>query len=89
MIEKKTPEQIEKMRVVGAVVATALEEMQQAAAPGVSLKELDAVGAQVLADHGATSPSSTTTQTGRHHPSPDPSVHPSTTPWSTVSPPTN
>ncbi|ACV08567.1 type I methionyl aminopeptidase [Jonesia denitrificans] len=56
MIEKKTPEQIEKMRVVGAVVATALEEMQQAAAPGVSLKELDAVGAQVLADHGATSP---------------------------------
>ncbi|WP_029068714.1 type I methionyl aminopeptidase [Jonesia quinghaiensis] len=56
MIEIKTPQEIEKMRVVGKVVATALEAMQQAAAPGVTLKELDAVGAKVLADNGATSP---------------------------------
>lgn len=44
------------MREAGRVVARALQAMEDAAAVGVSLKELDRVGAQVLADHGATSP---------------------------------
>ena len=52
----KTPAQIDMMRETGRVVARALEAMQQAAKIGVTLKEIDAVGAQVLADAGATSP---------------------------------
>jgi len=56
VIEKKTPAQIEKMREAGRVVARALQAMQDAAAVGVTLKEIDAVAAAVLADAGATSP---------------------------------
>ncbi|PFG33639.1 methionine aminopeptidase type I [Sanguibacter antarcticus] len=52
----KSPEQIEKMRETGRVVARALQAMQDASAVGVTLKEIDAVGAGVLADAGATSP---------------------------------
>ncbi|SDC62343.1 methionine aminopeptidase, type I [Sanguibacter gelidistatuariae] len=56
MIEKKTPDQIDMMRETGRVVARALEAMQEASQVGVTLKELDTVGARVLADAGATSP---------------------------------
>lgn len=52
----KTPAEIEKMRATGKVVATALEAMHQAATVGTTLKELDTIAAQVLADAGATSP---------------------------------
>ncbi|MBI9115074.1 type I methionyl aminopeptidase [Sanguibacter suaedae] len=56
MIEKKSPAQIEKMREAGRVVARAHEAMEAAAGVGVTLREIDAVGAAVLAEHGATSP---------------------------------
>lgn len=56
MIETKTPAQIEKMRTTGKVVATALAAMQDAAKVGMTLRQLDAVGAGVLKEAGATSP---------------------------------
>ncbi|MFF4649408.1 type I methionyl aminopeptidase [Streptomyces sp. NPDC001380] len=55
MVEIKTPEQIAKMREAGLVVAEALKACREAAVPGVTTKELDAVAAKVIADHGATS----------------------------------
>lgn len=56
MVELKTPGEIEKMRAAGAVVGEALRAMKAAAAVGVTLLDLDAVGAEVLARAGATSP---------------------------------
>lgn len=56
MIELKTAAEIEKMRATGKVVATALQKMSQAAQVGMTLKELDTIGAAVLAEAGATSP---------------------------------
>ena len=44
------------MREAGRVVARALKAMQDASAVGVTLRDLDAIGAQVLKEHGATSP---------------------------------
>ncbi|PIF01777.1 MAG: type I methionyl aminopeptidase [Propionibacterium sp.] len=55
MIEYKTPDQLKQMRLAGRVVATGLAAMKQAAKPGVTTAELDAVGREVLASHGATS----------------------------------
>jgi methionyl aminopeptidase len=43
------------MRAAGRVVALALRAMREAVRPGVTTAELDAVGAQVFADHGARS----------------------------------
>jgi methionyl aminopeptidase len=54
-IELKTPEQIGLMRQAGLVVARALREMRDAAAPGVSTLDLDAVANDVLRQEGATS----------------------------------
>jgi methionyl aminopeptidase len=51
----KTPEQVRLMRAAGLVVAEALERMAAAVAPGVSTLELDAIGRDVLREHGATS----------------------------------
>lgn len=56
MIELKTAADIEKMRATGRVVATALAAMEDAAQVGMTLKDLDAIGAKVLTDAGATSP---------------------------------
>ncbi|MFV2099867.1 type I methionyl aminopeptidase [Micromonospora sp. LOL_024] len=42
-IQLKTPEQIEKMRAAGLVVAEALRRMREAIAPGVSTADLDAI----------------------------------------------
>lgn len=56
MVDLKTPQEIAAMREAGRVVARALQAMEQAAAVGVTLRELDDIGAQVLADNGATSP---------------------------------
>jgi len=55
MIQKKTPAEVEKMRVAGLVVAEGLAEMSAAVAPGVSTADLDAIGREVLARHGAVS----------------------------------
>lgn len=54
-IELKTPEQIEVMAQAGAVVATALQAVREAVAPGVTTGELDALAREVIAAHGATS----------------------------------
>jgi methionyl aminopeptidase len=53
-IQYKTPEQIEKMRAAGLVVASALEAMREAVAPGVSTAKLDQIAAEVIRSAGAT-----------------------------------
>ncbi len=53
-IQYKTPEQIEKMRAAGLVVAAALAAMRVAVAPGVSTADLDAIAERVIGDAGAT-----------------------------------
>src|SRR3712207_5961806 len=52
-IQLKTPEQIEKMRGAGLVVAAALAAMREAVAPGVSTADLDAIAERVIRDAGA------------------------------------
>jgi methionyl aminopeptidase len=54
-IELKSEDQIRLMRQAGLVVARALREMTEAAAPGVSTADLDAIARDVLAQAGATS----------------------------------
>jgi methionyl aminopeptidase len=54
-IELKTPAQIALMREAGRVVATTLEAVADAAAVGVTTRELDALAAETIANHGATS----------------------------------
>ncbi|MEV5239154.1 type I methionyl aminopeptidase [Streptomyces cinnamoneus] len=56
MVEIKTDEALKAMREAGRVVAHALAAVQEAAAVGVSLQELDGVARDVLAGAGATSP---------------------------------
>lgn len=51
----KTPEQVQKMRVAGLVVAEGLARMTEAVRPGISTAELDAIGAAVLERAGASS----------------------------------
>ncbi|GHE26395.1 methionine aminopeptidase [Streptosporangium violaceochromogenes] len=53
MVEIKTAAERQAMREAGRVVARALEAVRAHAAPGVGLRELDAVAAQVIADAGA------------------------------------
>jgi methionyl aminopeptidase len=54
-IELKSRAQIDKMRVAGLVVAEGLAAMSAAAVAGRSTLELDAIGRDVLARHGAAS----------------------------------
>ena len=54
-IQLKTPAQIAMMRRAGLVVVRGLAEMGAAAVAGATLAEIDAVGRDVLAAHGATS----------------------------------
>lgn len=56
MIDLKSPTQIGAMRESGRVVAHALQAMRDAARVGVTMRDLDAVGATVLREAGATSP---------------------------------
>ena len=56
MVELKSEEQIEAMRAAGAVVAEALRAVVAHAAPGRTTRDLDAVAAEILASHGASSP---------------------------------
>jgi len=50
-----TPEELEKLRACGRIVAKALRGMAAAVRPGVTTAELVAIGANVLAEHGARS----------------------------------
>lgn len=54
-IELKTPDQIACMRAAGRVVAATLQAVSDAAAPGVTTRELDALAAETIASHGAVS----------------------------------
>jgi len=54
-IEYKKPAELQRMRAAGLVLAEALDTAVAAAAPGTTTKDLDAVFAEVLARHGATS----------------------------------
>jgi methionyl aminopeptidase len=48
-----TPEQFEKLRACGQIVAKALRAMAAQVRPGITTAELSEVGAKVLAHHGA------------------------------------
>ena len=54
-IELKTDEQLKIMRRAGLVVAEGLQAMSDAAMPGMTTKEVDAVGRDILERHSATS----------------------------------
>lgn len=56
MVELKTDTEINQMAAAGAVVAEALRAVIAHAEPGRTTRDLDAVAAEVLAAHGATSP---------------------------------
>src|SRR5690349_8564468 len=56
MVEIKSDAALDAMREAGRVVGLALEAVQAAARPGVSLQELDEVARGVLAEAGARSP---------------------------------
>jgi methionyl aminopeptidase len=53
MVAFKTPRELEIMRAAGQVVARTLERVARAAAPGVALAELDAIGARSIKEHDA------------------------------------
>ncbi|MBX2995905.1 MAG: type I methionyl aminopeptidase [Bdellovibrionaceae bacterium] len=50
-----TPEEIQKLREIGRIVARCLQMMKEAAKPGMSLLELDALAGEFLKAHGARS----------------------------------
>lgn len=52
MITIKTPEEFEKMAVAGRCVAEVHREVAEAAKPGVSMLELDAIADKVIRAHG-------------------------------------
>ena len=54
-VELKTPEQLIAMRRAGLVVAATHTALRDAAAPGVTTGELDALARDVIASHGAVS----------------------------------
>src|SRR5438270_12122961 len=47
--------QLEKLRIIGRIVRKALDRTAAAVRPGITTAELDAIGARVLAEHGAES----------------------------------
>jgi methionyl aminopeptidase len=50
-----SPEQLEKLRACGRIVAKALRAMAAAVRPGVTTRELAEIGSKVLTEHGARS----------------------------------
>lgn len=54
-IERKSPDQLRAMRASGLVVARVLEQLTDAARPGVTTAELDGLAREELARAGATS----------------------------------
>ncbi|WP_280399583.1 type I methionyl aminopeptidase [Nocardia carnea] len=55
MVELKTPEEIERMRVTGAFVARTLAELRAKAAVGVNLLELESIVRERIRERGAES----------------------------------
>lgn len=53
LITLKTPDELDAMRAAGRVVAAALATVRAAVAPGVRLRDLDALAEQVIRDSGA------------------------------------
>jgi methionyl aminopeptidase len=53
MVALKNQAELDRMREAGRVVGVTLQEVAQAAAPGRSLAELDAIGAACIKRHGA------------------------------------
>jgi methionyl aminopeptidase len=51
----KSEQELEALRRIGQIVAQVLQQMLDAAEPGVTTAELDALGARLLAEHGALS----------------------------------
>ena len=51
----KSHSEFDKLRVIGKIVRKALDEMAEAARPGVTTAELNEIGAKVLAESGAES----------------------------------
>src|ERR1700690_1529091 len=51
----KTPEELKGMRAVAAVVRAMLVAMRSQVRPGISTRELDRIGTNVMRDHGARS----------------------------------
>jgi len=49
------PEQLEKLRACGQIVAKALRAMSNAVRPGVTTAELSKIGSRILAENGAQS----------------------------------
>jgi methionyl aminopeptidase len=54
-VEIKTPGQILKMRAAGLLTSAALESVRAALRPGITPKELDSIGAEVIRAGGGTS----------------------------------
>lgn len=54
MITIKKPDEFQKMAIAGATVAVVLRTVREAAAPGVTMKELDAIAADVIRSRGCT-----------------------------------
>ena len=52
-IAAKTPGELDAMEAAGRIVGHALTAVREAAAPGVTTQELDAIAEQVIRDHGA------------------------------------
>lgn len=55
MMSIRTHHELEKLRAIGRIVRLALESTRAAVKPGVTTRELDEIGARVLAEHGAES----------------------------------
>jgi methionyl aminopeptidase len=54
VITIKKQDEFERMAVAGATVAVVLRTVREAAAPGVTMKELDAIAAEVIRGRGCT-----------------------------------
>src|SRR5256885_17116098 len=53
MIQKKSPDQIEKMLVAGQALADVINELKAAVAPGVTTLDLDALAERLIREKGA------------------------------------
>lgn len=49
------PEELESLRIVGAIVRAVLEAMEREVHPGITTRELDEIGAKVIEENGARS----------------------------------
>ncbi|MBR2294200.1 MAG: type I methionyl aminopeptidase [Clostridiales bacterium] len=56
MVEILSNEELDKMRKAGALVAKILKELEKAAVPGVSTKELDDIAQRIIREAGGSAP---------------------------------